>query len=148
MSIAVACGNAFLLKPAEKAPLTGTRLVEMFADAGLPPGVVGVVQGSKEVSERLIADPHVQAVSFVGTSAVAESVYRLAAAHGKRRSGPRRRQNRLLVMPDADLERILPDLIGSASSLPAGMPGRERARGDRRSSATGCRRRRLNPPGG
>jgi malonate-semialdehyde dehydrogenase (acetylating)/methylmalonate-semialdehyde dehydrogenase len=51
MSIAVACGNTFLLKPAEKAPLTGTRLVELFADAGLPPGVVGVVQGSKEVSE-------------------------------------------------------------------------------------------------
>ena len=57
MSVAVACGNTFLLKPAEKAPLTGTRLVEMFADAGLPPGVVGVVQGSKEVSERLITNP-------------------------------------------------------------------------------------------
>ena len=84
MSVAVACGNTFLLKPAEKAPLTGTRLVEMFADVGLPPGVVGVVQGSKEVSERLIANPHVQAISFVGTSAVAESVYRTAAAHGKR----------------------------------------------------------------
>jgi malonate-semialdehyde dehydrogenase (acetylating) / methylmalonate-semialdehyde dehydrogenase len=113
MSVAVACGNTFLLKPAEKAPLTGTRLVEMFADAGLPPGVVGVVQGSKDVSERLIANPHVRAVSFVGTSAVAESVYRTAAAHGKRVQAHGGAKNHLLVLPDADLERILPDLIGS-----------------------------------
>jgi malonate-semialdehyde dehydrogenase (acetylating)/methylmalonate-semialdehyde dehydrogenase len=113
MSVAVACGNAFLLKPAEKAPITGTRLVEMFADAGLPPGVVGVVQGSKDVSERLIANPHVQAVSFVGTSAVAESVYRFAAAHGKRVQAHGGAKNHLLVLPDADLGRILPELIGS-----------------------------------
>jgi len=113
MSVAVACGNTFLLKPAEKAPLTGTRLVEMFADAGLPPGIVGVVQGSKDVSERLIANPHVQAVSFVGTSAVAESVYSTAAAHGKRVQAHGGAKNHLLVLPDADLERILPDLIGS-----------------------------------
>jgi malonate-semialdehyde dehydrogenase (acetylating) / methylmalonate-semialdehyde dehydrogenase len=113
MSIAVACGNTFILKPAEKAPLTGTRLVELFADAGLPPGVVGVVQGSKEVSERLIANPHVQAVSFVGTSAVAESVYRSAAANGKRVQAHGGAKNHLVVLPDADLERSLPDLIGS-----------------------------------
>ena len=113
MSIAVACGNTFLLKPAEKAPLTGTGLVELFADAGLPPGVVGVVQGGKEVSERLITNPHVQAVSFVGSSAVAESVYRTAAAHGKRVQAHSGAKNHLLVLPDADLERSLPALIGS-----------------------------------
>ena len=113
MSVAVACGNTFILKPAEKAPLTGTRLVEIFADAGLPPGVVGVVQGSKDVSERLIANPHVQAVSFVGSSAVAESVYRTAAAHGKRVQAHGGAKNHLIVLPDADLERCLPDLIGS-----------------------------------
>jgi malonate-semialdehyde dehydrogenase (acetylating) / methylmalonate-semialdehyde dehydrogenase len=113
MSVAVACGNAFILKPAEKAPLTGTRLVEMFAEAGLPPGVVGVVQGSKDVSERLIANPHVQAVSFVGTSAVAESVYRTAASRGKRVQAHGGAKNHLLVLPDAELERSLPDLIGS-----------------------------------
>jgi malonate-semialdehyde dehydrogenase (acetylating)/methylmalonate-semialdehyde dehydrogenase len=113
MSIAVACGNTFLLKPAEKAPLTGTRLIEMFAEAGLPPGVVGVVQGSKEVSERLITNQHVRAVSFVGTSAVAESVYRLAAAHGKRVQAHGGAKNHLIVLPDADLERTLPALIGS-----------------------------------
>src|SRR5271154_1663837 len=113
MSVAVACGNTFILKPAEKAPLTGTRLIELFAEAGLPSGVVSVVQGSKDVSERLIANPHVQAVSFVGTSAVAESVYAAAAAHGKRVQAHGGAKNHLIVLPDADLERILPDLIGS-----------------------------------
>jgi malonate-semialdehyde dehydrogenase (acetylating)/methylmalonate-semialdehyde dehydrogenase len=113
MSVAVACGNTFILKPAEKAPLTGTLLVELFAEAGLPPGVVGVVQGSKEASERLIASSHVQAVSFVGTSAVAESVYSVAAAHGKRVQAHGGAKNPLIVLPDADLERTLPALIGS-----------------------------------
>jgi malonate-semialdehyde dehydrogenase (acetylating)/methylmalonate-semialdehyde dehydrogenase len=113
MPLAVACGNTFLLKPAEKAPLTGTRLVELFAQAGLPAGVVGVVQGGKEVSERLIADPHVQAVSFVGSSAVAESVYRTAAAHGKRVQALGGAKNYLLVLPDADLPRSVPALIGA-----------------------------------
>jgi malonate-semialdehyde dehydrogenase (acetylating)/methylmalonate-semialdehyde dehydrogenase len=113
MSIAVACGNTFILKPAQKAPLTGTRLIELFVNAGLPPGVVSVVQGGKEVSERLISNPHVLAVSFVGTSAVAESVYRGAAAHGKRVQAHGGAKNHLLVLPDADLERSLPDLVGS-----------------------------------
>jgi malonate-semialdehyde dehydrogenase (acetylating)/methylmalonate-semialdehyde dehydrogenase len=113
MPIAVACGNAFLLKPAEKAPLTGTRLVELFAEAGLPLGVVGVLQGGKEVSERLITHPLVQAVSFVGSSAVAESVYRMAAAHGKRVQALGGAKNHLIVLPDADLPRSLPALIGS-----------------------------------
>ncbi|HLW78085.1 MAG TPA: CoA-acylating methylmalonate-semialdehyde dehydrogenase, partial [Terriglobia bacterium] len=113
MSVAVACGNTFLLKPAEKAPLTGTRLVELFAEAGLPPGVVGVVQGSQEVSERLITNRHVQAVSFVGTSAVADSVHRTAAAHGKRVQAHGGAKNHLIVLPDADLARTLPALIGS-----------------------------------
>jgi malonate-semialdehyde dehydrogenase (acetylating) / methylmalonate-semialdehyde dehydrogenase len=113
MSVAVACGNTFILKPAEKAPLTGTLLLELFADAGLPPGVVGAVHGSKEVSERLITNPHVRAVSFVGTSAVAESVYSIAAAHGKRVQAHGGAKNHLLVLPDADLKRTLPALIGS-----------------------------------
>ena len=113
MSVAVACGNTFVLKPAEKAPLTGTRLVELFAEAGLPPGGIGVVQGGKEVSERLITNPQVQAVSFVGTSAVAEWVYRTAAAHGKRVQAHGGAKNHLIVLPDADLERILPELIAS-----------------------------------
>jgi malonate-semialdehyde dehydrogenase (acetylating)/methylmalonate-semialdehyde dehydrogenase len=113
MPIAVACGNAFLLKPAEKAPLTGTRLVELFAAAGLPQGVVSVVQGGKEVSEQLIGHRQVQAVSFVGSTAVAESVYRLATQHGKRVQALGGAKNYLLVMPDADLERSLPALLGA-----------------------------------
>ena len=120
MSVAVACGNTFVLKPAEKAPLTGTRLIEMFADAGLPPGVVGVVQGSKEVSERLITNPDVQAVSFVGSSAVAESIYRTAGAHGKRVQAHGGAKNHLIVLPDADLKRSLPELMGSCFG-PAGQ---------------------------
>jgi malonate-semialdehyde dehydrogenase (acetylating)/methylmalonate-semialdehyde dehydrogenase len=113
MPIAVACGNTFILKPAEKAPLTGTRLVELFAEAGLPSGVVGAVQGGKEVSERLIANQHVSAVSFVGSSAVAESVYRFAASHGKRVQALGGAKNHLIVLPDADLPRSVPALIGS-----------------------------------
>jgi malonate-semialdehyde dehydrogenase (acetylating)/methylmalonate-semialdehyde dehydrogenase len=113
MPLAVACGNTFILKPAEKAPLTGTRLVELFALAGLPEGVVSVVQGGKEVSEQLIADRRVGAVSFVGSSAVAESVYKSAASHGKRVQALGGAKNHLLVMPDADLDRSLPALIGA-----------------------------------
>jgi malonate-semialdehyde dehydrogenase (acetylating)/methylmalonate-semialdehyde dehydrogenase len=147
MSVAVACGNTFVLKPAEKAPLTGTRLVELFADAGLPPGVVGVVQGSQEVSERLIANPHVQAVSFVGTSAVAESVYRSGSRQA--RSGTRRSEEpshrTARCRPGAQPTRpdwIVLRLGGTALSC------RERAGGGRRSSATGRRRRCLHPLGG
>jgi malonate-semialdehyde dehydrogenase (acetylating)/methylmalonate-semialdehyde dehydrogenase len=113
MPIAVACGNTFLLKPAEKAPLTGTRLVELFLQAGLPAGVAGAVHGGKEVVEGLIANAHVQAVSFVGSSAVAESVYRLASSHGKRVQALGGAKNHLIVLPDADLGRSMPALIGS-----------------------------------
>jgi malonate-semialdehyde dehydrogenase (acetylating) / methylmalonate-semialdehyde dehydrogenase len=113
MPLAVACGNTFILKPAEKAPLTATRLVELFAAAGLPDGVVSVVQGGKEVSEALLVNTHVRAVSFVGSSAVAESVYRTAASNGKRVQALGGAKNHLIVLPDADLERSLPALIGA-----------------------------------
>lgn len=113
MPLAVACGNTFILKPAEKAPLTATRLVGLFREAGLPPGVVNAVQGGREVSERLIGHPQVQAISFVGSSAVAEAVYRNAAAHGKRVQALGGAKNHLLVMPDADLPRSVPALIGA-----------------------------------
>jgi malonate-semialdehyde dehydrogenase (acetylating) / methylmalonate-semialdehyde dehydrogenase len=114
MPLAVACGNTFVLKPAEKAPLTATRLVELFHLAGLPDGVIHAVQGGKEVSEQLITHTQVQAISFVGSSAVAEAVYRLAAAHGKRVQALGGAKNHLLVLPDADLPRSLPALIGAS----------------------------------
>src|SRR5262249_16027907 len=111
MPIAVACGNTFILKPAEKAPLTGTRLVELFAEAGLPDGVINVIQGGKEVSERLIASPNVNAVSFVGSSAVAQYVHNFASSHGKRVQALGGPKNHLIVMPDADVTRSVPALI-------------------------------------
>jgi malonate-semialdehyde dehydrogenase (acetylating)/methylmalonate-semialdehyde dehydrogenase len=113
MPIAVACGNTFILKPAEKAPLTGTRLVELFQEAGLPEGVVNVVQGGKEVSEGLLANPQVQAISFVGSSAVAQAVYRQASEHGKRVQALGGAKNYLIVLADADLPRSIPALIGA-----------------------------------
>ncbi len=113
MPLAVACGNTFILKPAEKAPLTGTLLAQLFQEAGLPAGIVNVVQGGKEVSERLIASPHVQAVSFVGSSAVAAAVYRTASEHGKRVQALGGAKNYLIVLPDADLARSIPALIGA-----------------------------------
>jgi malonate-semialdehyde dehydrogenase (acetylating)/methylmalonate-semialdehyde dehydrogenase len=113
MPIAVACGNTFVLKPAEKAPLTGTRLVELFQEAGLPDGVVNVVQGGREVSERLLANPHVQAVSFVGSSAVAGAVYRNAGQLGKRVQALGGAKNYLLALPDADLPKSIAAMIGA-----------------------------------
>jgi malonate-semialdehyde dehydrogenase (acetylating)/methylmalonate-semialdehyde dehydrogenase len=114
MPVAVACGNAFILKPAEKAPLTGTRIAQLFAEAGLPTGVISVVQGGREVSERLIADPNVRAISFVGSSAVAESVYNAGAKSGKRVQALGGAKNHLIVLPDADIEKSMPALVGSA----------------------------------
>jgi malonate-semialdehyde dehydrogenase (acetylating) / methylmalonate-semialdehyde dehydrogenase len=113
MPMAVACGNSFILKPSEKAPLTAARIAALLVESGAPAGVVSVVHGGREVSERLIADPRVQAVSFVGSSPVAESVYRLAAQHGKRAQALGGAKNHLLVMPDADLARSMPALVGS-----------------------------------
>jgi malonate-semialdehyde dehydrogenase (acetylating)/methylmalonate-semialdehyde dehydrogenase len=113
MPIAVACGNTFVLKPAEKAPLTATRLADLFVQAGLPPGVVSVVQVGREVSERLIEHRAVQGVSFVGSSAVAAQVYRRAATQGKRVQARGGAKNYLIVLPDADLPRSLPALVGS-----------------------------------
>ena len=113
MPIAVACGNPFILKPSEKTPLTGTRLVELFREAGLPDGVVGVIHGGPEACDRLIRNEHVAAVSSVGSTGAAEAISRTAASLGKRVQALGGAKNHLLVMPDADLERSLPALVGS-----------------------------------
>ena len=113
LPLAVVCGNAFILKPAEKCPLTGTRIVELLTAAGLPRGVVSVVHGGKEVSERLIGNAAVAAVSFVGSSPVAASVYAACGAAGKRVQALGGAKNHLVVMPDADLKRTVPALLGS-----------------------------------
>jgi malonate-semialdehyde dehydrogenase (acetylating)/methylmalonate-semialdehyde dehydrogenase len=112
--LAVACGNTFVLKPSEKAPMTATRLGELFAEAGLPQGVLNVVHGAKQVAEQLLAHPRVKAVSFVGSSPVARYVYATAAAQGKRVQALGGAKNHIVVMPDTDLSSTVEAIIGSA----------------------------------
>src|SRR5690606_20865849 len=81
---ALACGNAFILKPSERDPSVPLRLAELFTEAGLPPGVLNVLNGGKEAVDTLLEDPRVAAVGFVGSTPVAQHVYATAAAHGKR----------------------------------------------------------------
>jgi len=111
--VAIACGNTFVLKPSERDPSCGLRLAELASEAGLPPGVLNVVIGDKEAVDALLTDPDVEAVSFVGSTPVAEHVYRTGAAHGKRVQALGGAKNHLVVMPDADLEQTTDALIGS-----------------------------------
>lgn len=104
MAPAVAFGNCFVLKPSEKCPLTGTRVVELLHEAGVPAGVISCVQGGREVSERLLTHPLVQAIAFVGSTPVAASVYEKGCAAGKRVLALGGAKNHLIVMPDAELE--------------------------------------------
>jgi malonate-semialdehyde dehydrogenase (acetylating)/methylmalonate-semialdehyde dehydrogenase len=101
---AIACGNCFILKPSEKTPATGARLFQILEQTGLPPGVAQLVHGGKETVEALLAHPGVQAISFVGSTPVAQYVYRKAAAHGKRAQCQGGAKNPTIVLPDADME--------------------------------------------
>jgi len=101
---AVACGNTVVLKPSEKTPLTAVRLVKLFQEAGLPPGVLNLVHGGKEAVDALCDHPKVRAVSFVGSSAVARHVYSRAAAAGKRVQCQGGAKNPVVVLPDADFD--------------------------------------------
>ena len=112
--LAIACGNTFILKPSEKVPLTALRLAELFAEAGLPPGVLNIVHGGREVVDALCTHPGIAAVSFVGSSGVAAHVYALAARHGKRVQAAGGAKNVLLVMPDAEPEPTLRAILGSS----------------------------------
>ncbi len=114
LPIAVACGNTFVLKPSEKNPSCGLRLAELFAEAGVPDGVVNVVNGDREAALRLLEHPDVAAVSFVGSTPVAEHVYRTGSAHGKRIQALGGAKNHAVVMPDADLDEAADALIGAA----------------------------------
>ncbi|MEV4742574.1 CoA-acylating methylmalonate-semialdehyde dehydrogenase [Streptomyces sp. NPDC049555] len=110
---AIACGNAFVLKPSERDPSVPLRLAELFVEAGLPPGVFNVVNGGKEAVGTLLEDARVQAVGFVGSTSVAAHVYATAAAHGKRAQCFGGAKNHLIVMPDADLDQAVDALIGA-----------------------------------
>jgi malonate-semialdehyde dehydrogenase (acetylating)/methylmalonate-semialdehyde dehydrogenase len=112
--IAVACGNTFILKPSERAPLASLRLAELFQECGAPPGVLNVVQGTRSVAEMLMAHPLVKAISVVGSSPVARHVYTTAAAHGKRVQALGGAKNALIVMPDADLRVGVESIVASA----------------------------------
>ncbi|MGK5728027.1 CoA-acylating methylmalonate-semialdehyde dehydrogenase [Streptomyces sp. URMC 124] len=110
---ALACGNAFVLKPSERDPSVPLRLAELFLEAGLPPGVFNVVNGGKEAVETLLEDPRVQAVGFVGSTPIAAHIYATAAARGKRAQCFGGAKNHMIVMPDADLDQVADALIGA-----------------------------------
>ena len=111
---AIACGNAFILKPSEKDPSPAVRLAELLVEAGAPPGVLNVLHGDKVAVEALITHPQVDAVSFVGSTPIARSIYATAAAHDKRVQAMGGAKNHLVVMPDADLDQAADALIGAA----------------------------------
>jgi len=112
--VALACGNCFILKPSEKDPSASLLLAELLAEAGLPEGVFNVVQGAREAVEAILAHPGIAAVSFVGSTAIAETIYWGGTAHGKRVQALGGAKNHLVVMPDADLDDAVDALMGSA----------------------------------
>lgn len=112
--MAIACGNTFILKPSEKDPSCAIRLAQLAIEAGLPNGVLNVVQGDKDAVDRLITHPDVKAVSFVGSTPVAEHVYQTAIQHGKRAQAFGGAKNHCVVMPDADLDQAVDAIIGAA----------------------------------
>ncbi|CEE90394.1 methylmalonate-semialdehyde dehydrogenase, oxidoreductase protein [Xenorhabdus nematophila str. Anatoliense] len=112
--IALATGNTFVLKPSEKAPSLSVELARLLQQAGLPDGVFNVVQGDKEAVDVLLTDPHVQAVSFVGSTPVAEYVYSTASAHGKRCQALGGAKNHSILMPDADMDMAVNAIAGAA----------------------------------
>ena len=112
--IAIACGNTFVLKPSEKDPSCGLRLAELFHEAGVPAGVFNVVNGDRETVDRLLEHPKVAAISFVGSTPVAEHVYKTGSAHNKRVQALGGAKNHAVIMPDADLEQAVDALIGAA----------------------------------
>jgi malonate-semialdehyde dehydrogenase (acetylating)/methylmalonate-semialdehyde dehydrogenase len=112
--VALACGNTFVLKPSERDPGTSLLLAEMLKDAGLPDGAFNVVQGDKVAVDALLAHPEVKAVSFVGSTPIAEYVYREGTKHGKRVQALGGAKNHMVVMPDADLDQAADALVGAA----------------------------------
>jgi len=112
--IALACGNTFVLKPPALDPSASVRMAELLTEAGLPDGVFNVVHCSNDIAEQLYTDPRVQAVSFVGSSGVAEYIYKTASAHGKRVQAFGAAKNHAIVMPDADLDATVNAIMGGA----------------------------------
>ena len=112
--MAIACGNTFVLKPSERDPSCALFIAGLLQEAGLPPGVLNVVNGDKVAVDTLLTDERVQAVSFVGSTAIARYIYATAAAHGKRCQALGGAKNHAIVMPDADLDNAVSSLVGAA----------------------------------
>ncbi len=113
-AVALACGNAVILKPSERDPSVPVRLAELMMEAGLPEGVLNVVHGDKEVVDAILDHPTIKAVSFVGSSDIAHYVYQRGGAAGKRVQAMGGAKNHGIVMPDADLDQTVADLMGAA----------------------------------
>jgi len=112
--LALACGNTFVLKPSEKNPSCGLMLAELMSEAGLPDGALNVVNGDKEAVDVLLSDARIASVSFVGSTAVGEYVYRTGCAHGKRVQALCGAKNHMVVMPDADIAQAVDAAVGAA----------------------------------
>ncbi len=112
--VAIACGNAFVMKPSEKDPSVTLRLAELLTEAGLPNGVFNIINGDKTAVDALLTDDRVQAVSFVGSTPVAKYVYETAGASEKRVQALGGAKNHMLVMPDADPDQVAHSLMGAA----------------------------------
>ncbi|MEK9953490.1 MAG: CoA-acylating methylmalonate-semialdehyde dehydrogenase, partial [Curvibacter sp.] len=112
--VAIACGNTFVLKPSPIDPSPALLMAELLKKAGLPDGVFNVVQGDKEAVDALIEHPDVKAVSFVGSTPIANYIYETGARHGKRVQALGGAKNHMVVMPDADLDQAVDGLIGAA----------------------------------
>jgi malonate-semialdehyde dehydrogenase (acetylating)/methylmalonate-semialdehyde dehydrogenase len=111
---AIAAGNAFVLKPSEKVPMSPTRTAELLEEAGVPPGVYSLLHGDKEAVDALLRHPRIRAISFVGSTPVAKYIYETAAAQGKRVQALGGAKNHLVVMPDANMEKSVEAIMGSA----------------------------------
>ena len=112
--IALACGNAFVLKPSEKDPSVALRIGELLHEAGLPAGAFNIVNGDKEAVDALLDHPQVEAVSFVGSTAIGETIYRRGTENGKRVQALCGAKNHMVILPDADMAQVADALIGSA----------------------------------
>lgn len=111
---AIACGNAFILKPSERAPSVPVRLAELLREAGLPDGIIQVIHGDKQMVDAILDEPRIKAVSFVGSSDVAQYVYARGTATGKRMQCMGGAKNHGIVMPDADLDQAVAEIVGAA----------------------------------
>src|SRR5918912_3647287 len=131
---AIACGNAFILKPSERDPSVAVRLAELMKEAGLPDGILQVVHGDKEMVDAILDHEEIKAISFVGSSDIAQYIYSRGTANGKRVQAFGGAKNHGIVMPHADLDQVVNDLagaaFGSAGGRGMGPPGGGAVGGD------------------